>query len=119
MSVPETEEILIRLLFLIKKRPPLYLTCKSILSLSDFYGGFIEAVMAFMPEDRCGMIISEFGLFIRDKHPELDYMGLFHILYEVSEHDEAKAFDLFFEEFESFLTGKGIEIPNFDKKSGG
>ena len=119
MSVPETEEKLIRLLFLIKKRPPLYLTRRSILGLSDFYGGFIEAVMEFTPEDRCGMIISEFGLFIRDKHPELEFLDLFNILYEVSEYDEAKAFDLFFDEFESFLTGKNIKIPNFDKKSGG
>lgn len=119
MSVPETEEKLIRRLFWIKKRPLLYLERRSIWNLADFYGGFIEAVMTFMPENQCGMIINEFGSFIVNKHPELDYMGLFQILDEVAGHDETKAFDLFFEEFESFLTEKGIEIPNFDKRSGG
>lgn len=119
MSVLETEEKLIRLLFAIKKRPLLYLACKSVWSLHDYYGGFIDAVVAFMPENRCGEIINEFGAFIVNKYPELEYMGLFYILDEVSGHDEAKAFDLFFEEFESFLTGKNIEIPNFDKRNSG
>ncbi|MDE7229988.1 MAG: hypothetical protein K2N56_05860 [Oscillospiraceae bacterium] len=114
MSSEDIQKKLIKLLFAIKKRPLLYLTRRSILSLSDFYGGFCSALMAYMPNDR-GWIINEFGSFIRDKHPELEYLDLFNILYEVSDHDEAKAFDLFFEEFESFLTKEGIEIPCFDK----
>lgn len=115
MSAEETKKKLIDLLFLIKRRQPLYLARRSVFNLGDFIEGFVLAVER---EDQT-LIIKEFGEFIVDKHPQLVNRDTFNILYEVSEHDEAKAFDLFFEEFESFLTEKGIEIPNFDNKSGG
>lgn len=115
MSALETQEKLIKLLFAIKKRPLLYLSRRSVFNLGDFIEGFVLAVER---EDQT-LIIKEFRKFIVDKHPQLEHRDTFNILYEVSGHDEAKAFDLFFEEFESFLTEKGIEIPNFDKRSGG
>lgn len=98
---------LIKLLFLVKKRQPLYLSRKSIFNLGDFIEGFSLGVT----EENYTPIVKEFRSFVVKKHPQLEYLDTFNILFEVANHNEAQAFDLFFVEFEKFLTESGIEIP--------
>lgn len=105
----DTQTKFIKLLFLVKKRQPLYLSRRSILNLGDFIEGFAFGIAK---EDHIP-IMKEFRSFIVKKQPQLEHLDTFNILYEVSGHDETKAFDVFFLEFESFLTGLGIEIPQF------
>lgn len=106
----DTQTKLIYLLFLVKKRQPLYLSRRSIFNLGDFIEGFTCGIAK---EDHF-QIMKEFRSFIVKKQPQLEHLDTFNILYEVSDYDETKAFDLFFVEFEIFLTELGIEIPQFD-----
>lgn len=109
----DTQTEFIKLLFLVKKRQPLYLSRRSILNLGDFIEGFACGIAK---EDHIP-IMKEFRSFIVKKQPKLEHLDTFNILYEIADHDETKAFDLFFVEFESFLTGLGIEIPQFGNGS--
>ena len=98
---------LIDLLFLVKKRQPLYLSRRSVFNLGDFIEGFLFGIS----KEEHTQIMKDFRLFVVKKYPQIERSDTFNILYETADRDEAKAFDLFFEEFESFLTEAGMEIP--------
>ncbi len=103
----DMQKNLIDLLFSIRKRPPLYLSRKSIFNLGDFINGFFFG----LDNEQHVEIMNEFRSFIVKKQPQLEHRNTFNILYEVANHDEVKAFDLFFVEFGSFLTELGVDFP--------
>ncbi len=85
---------------------------KSIFNLGDFIEGFSLGVS----KEDYTPIIKEFHSFIVKKYPKFECLDTFNILFEVADHDESKAFDLFFVDFEKFLTKQGIDIQHFNVK---
>ena len=107
---------LIQFLFEIKKRPFLYLEKKSLRQLSAIQIGFIFGynniceydIHEFYEKTKHGNIWTQFQQYLSEKY-NICSMDDSELIY-ICKSDE-KAFDLFFEELETFLKDKNIEIP--------
>ncbi|MBP3609162.1 MAG: hypothetical protein J6J42_02365 [Lachnospiraceae bacterium] len=107
---------LIRFAFGVKKRPLLFLQEKSLTQLTLLLQGFIYGynnkcaygLKGFHEATKSGNIWLEFQEYF---HKKYNTSSLYHV--EVIElcGSEEKAFDLFFEELEWYLTEHGVEIP--------
>ncbi len=107
---------LIRFAFEVKKRPPLFLQEKSLKQLSLLLQGFIYGY-----NNACDYNLVEFYEATKDRNTWLDFQDFFCEKYksrsiyhleviELCGSDE-KAFDLFFEELETYLKEHNIPIP--------
>ena len=103
------EKDYLKLLFTIKKRTLLFLSSKSILNLGDFINGFW---FGFEYSDKkAKSIIIPFSSYVKRKYDVPETKNVYGCLLILSNSDEEKAFDLFFEELETFLKENNIEIP--------
>lgn len=110
---------LIRFMFEIKKRPLLFLKVKSLKQIAWIQQGFI-----FGYNNACDYDLVEFHNKTKARNLWADFQFYFSEKYHTSsiEHlevvelcgSEEKAFDLFFEELETFLTERNVEIPNIE-----
>ena len=94
------------MIFMIKKKPCMFLNQKSISKLKCFLDGFAAGysfpnVNSFLPT---------FQEYIEAKYKCVLTISWSKILISQTENEE-KAFDLFFEELEAFLKENNIEIP--------
>ncbi len=107
---------LIRFLYEVKKRPPLFLENKSLKELSKIIMGFTFGYNSAFHYD-----ILEYHNMVKDGTNYSRFINYFTHKYNTSGPDyvelikhcqsEEKAFDLFFEELEAFLIENRVEIP--------
>lgn len=112
---------LLRIAFEVKKRPPLFFKEKSFTKLMLLLQGFVYGYNYYEhnKEEICELVTSCEGAgsenmwteFQEYFHKKYNTSSLYHA--EVIElcGSEEKAFDLFFEELEWYLTEHGVEIP--------
>ena len=96
----------LNVLFKLKNRPVVYLGAKSITRLKIYTDGFSHGYNY----PGIGTAFPEFQERMEEKYKEIECISWATILLRQT-NDEAKAFDLFFEEFEEYLKENGVDIP--------
>ncbi|MBK0403564.1 hypothetical protein I5M27_11245 [Adhaeribacter sp. BT258] len=112
IKVVQTEK-LYEMLDLIRRKPNMWLTSKSITSLQDFLNGYLMVrwndESLYNPGDSS---FADFVLWILEKGEwKFTKHNVFSsILLDENNGDEEKGFDKFFEYLETFINGKGKSI---------